>query len=44
MAQMHEQGVLDFPAETKGKGNQPIKPQMADAGTKVFKLSADKIE
>jgi uncharacterized cupredoxin-like copper-binding protein len=44
MARMHEQGVLDFPAETKGKGNQPIKPQIADDGTKVFKLTADEIE
>jgi FtsP/CotA-like multicopper oxidase with cupredoxin domain len=44
MARMHEQGVLDFPAETKGKGNQPIRPRIADDGTKVFELTADEIE
>jgi FtsP/CotA-like multicopper oxidase with cupredoxin domain len=44
MARMHEQGVLDFPAETEGKGNQPIEPEIADDGTKVFKLTADEIE
>jgi FtsP/CotA-like multicopper oxidase with cupredoxin domain len=44
MAQMHEQGVRDFPAETAGRGNQPMEPEVADDGTKVFKLAADEIE
>jgi FtsP/CotA-like multicopper oxidase with cupredoxin domain len=44
MAQMHEQGVLDFPAETEGKGNQPMEPVMTDDGTKVFELTANEIE
>jgi manganese oxidase len=44
MARMHEQGVLDFPAETQGKGNQPLEPEIADDGTKVFKLTADEVQ
>lgn len=44
MAQMHEQGVLDFPVESKGKGNQVLEPEIAEDGTKVFKLTADEVD
>ncbi|HSK95747.1 MAG TPA: multicopper oxidase domain-containing protein [Euzebyales bacterium] len=44
MARMHEQGVLDFPVASEGKGNQPLEPEVADDGTKVFALTADEIE
>ena len=40
MAQMHEQGVLDFPVESKGKGNQVLEPEVKADGTKVFELTA----
>lgn len=44
MAAMHEQGVADFPVETEGQGNQPLEPEIADDGTKVFELTAEEIE
>jgi FtsP/CotA-like multicopper oxidase with cupredoxin domain len=43
MARMHEEGVLNFPVESEGMGNQEIEPEIADDGTKVFKLTADEI-
>ena len=44
MAQMHEQGVLDFPVESEGMGNQVLEPEVDDDGTKVFRLTADEID
>jgi uncharacterized cupredoxin-like copper-binding protein len=44
MARLHEEGVLNFPVESEGKGNQVLEPEIADDGTKVFKLTADEIE
>lgn len=43
MVAMHEQGVADFPVETEGSGNQPLEPEIAADGTKVFELAADEL-
>lgn len=44
MAQLHDEGVAAFPAETEGQGNQPLEPEIEPDGTKVFTLVADEIE
>jgi len=44
MARMHEEGVLNFPVDSEGKGNQVLEPEIAADGTKVFRLTADEIE
>lgn len=36
----HEAGVRAFPAETAGKGNQPLEPEM-DGDVKVYHLTCD---
>ena len=43
MVAAHNEGIKAFPAESKGKGNQPIEPTIDD-GVKVFELTADEIE
>jgi manganese oxidase len=44
MAAKHEQGVADFPAETEGRGNQPLEPVIDADGMKVFELTATHVE
>ena len=44
MARLHEEGVKKFPVDSKGRGNQPMEPVIADDGTKVFELTADEID
>lgn len=44
MAELHDEGVAAFPAETEGEGNQPLEPEIEADGTKVFTLVADEIE
>ncbi|GLC27728.1 multicopper oxidase family protein [Roseisolibacter agri] len=39
MDAMHEKGIKAFPAATKGKGNQLLKPRIEN-GVKVFELTA----
>ena len=39
----HTEGVAAFPAKTKGKGNQVLKPTR-DGDVKVFELTADELE
>jgi manganese oxidase len=39
MDAMHEKGMKAFPAATKGKGNQVMKPRV-EGGVKVFELTA----
>ena len=40
----HDAAVTgSFPAETKGSGGRPLKPEMTADGTKVFVLTADEI-
>ncbi len=34
-----QESILAFPAETEGKGNQPLEPTIAPDGTKVFDLT-----
>ena len=34
------ESILEFPAETEGKGNTPLEPEIAADGTKVFELTA----
>jgi FtsP/CotA-like multicopper oxidase with cupredoxin domain len=43
MDAMHEAGVLAFPAETAGKGNQPLEFEM-DGDVKVFNLTCSAID
>ena len=43
MDAMHEAGIKAFPAESKGKGNQLLKPVM-DGQVKVFNLPVRKIQ
>ncbi len=43
MDRMHEEGVKAFPAQTVGKGNQPLQPRM-DGDVKVFELTAKVIQ
>jgi manganese oxidase len=43
MVKGHTEGVKAFPAETKGKGNQPLKFTEKD-GYKVFEVTADEID
>ena len=43
MDAMHEKGIKAFPAETRGKGNQVLKPRL-EKGVKVFDLIAEEIE
>ncbi len=43
MDAMHEAGVKAFPAETKGKGGQPLEYEM-DGDVKVFRLTSQVIE
>jgi FtsP/CotA-like multicopper oxidase with cupredoxin domain len=44
MARLHDEGVAAFPAETEGRGNQPLEPEVLADGTKVFELTADEVE
>ena len=37
--QAMEESMLAFPAETEGKGNQPLEPTILEDGTKEFKLT-----
>ena len=39
MDAMHERGMKAFPAKTRGRGNQPLKPRVEN-GVKVFELTA----
>jgi FtsP/CotA-like multicopper oxidase with cupredoxin domain len=34
------ESILEFPAETEGKGNTPLEPEVASDGTKLFELTA----
>ncbi|HEY3365053.1 MAG TPA: copper oxidase [Symbiobacteriaceae bacterium] len=43
MDKMHEAGIKAFPAETAGKGNQTLQPDM-DGDVKVFHLTVSKIQ
>jgi manganese oxidase len=43
MDAMHEEGVLAFPAETAGKGNQLLEYEM-DGDVKVFELTCSEID
>ena len=43
MDAMHEAGVKMFPAETKGKGGQPLEPEM-DGDVKVFDLICEVVQ
>jgi FtsP/CotA-like multicopper oxidase with cupredoxin domain len=43
MDAMHEKGVKAFPAETRGKGNQVLKPRLVK-GVNAFDLVAEEIE
>jgi len=40
MDQVMIDSMLAFPAETDGKGNQPLEPEVLADGTKVFELTA----
>jgi manganese oxidase len=44
MAEHDAARTATFPAETEGKGGQPLEPDIADDGTKVFSLTAAEIE
>lgn len=35
-----EQSIMEFPAETEGRGNQPLEPTVLEDGTKSFELTA----
>ncbi len=43
MDAMHEKGVKAFPAKSKGKGNQPLPPQMK-GGVKVYDLTCSEVD
>jgi manganese oxidase len=43
MDRKHEEGVLSFPAETEGKGLQPLEYEM-DGDVKVFEITCEKGE
>ncbi len=43
MDRHHEAGIRSFPAATKGKGNQPMRPRVEN-GVKVFDLAAEKLK
>jgi FtsP/CotA-like multicopper oxidase with cupredoxin domain len=36
--------ILAFPAETEGRGNQPLEPEILDDGTKHFELTASIVD
>jgi manganese oxidase len=40
MAEHDAARTATFPAETEGKGGRPMKPEIADDGTKVFRVTA----
>ena len=42
MAVSHQKGVEAFPADTKGAGNQPLRPTIEN-GAKVFELTAEEV-
>lgn len=42
-AAMHD-SMVTFPAETEGRGNQPLEPTILEDGTKRFELTAEIIE
>jgi manganese oxidase len=42
-AAMHD-SMVAFPAETEGRGNQPLEPTILEDGTKRFELTAEIIE
>jgi manganese oxidase len=42
-AAMHDT-ILEFPAETEGKGNQLLEPEILEDGTKRYELTAEIIE
>ena len=44
MAEAHEQGVADFPAETEGRGGEVLEPEIDDDGTLVWELTAEHVE
>ena len=39
----HRQGVVDFPAETKGTGNEVLEPTIED-GWKVYRITASEVQ
>ena len=39
----HRAGVEAFPAETEGRGNQPLEPRVEN-GVKVFELTAEEMQ
>jgi manganese oxidase len=39
-----EDTILEFPAATEGRGNQPLEPEILPDGTKRFELTAEIIE
>ncbi|MEX0657570.1 MAG: multicopper oxidase domain-containing protein [Egibacteraceae bacterium] len=43
MAAKHDD-LSAFPADTEGRGNQPLEPEVDDDGTLVFDLTAEEIE
>ena len=44
MAAMDAEVTASFPAKTKGKGGQTLKPKIGSDGTKVYEVTASKIE
>ena len=44
MLQHDEEVTGSFPAETEGKGGEELEPEIADDGTKIYKLTAEEIE
>jgi manganese oxidase len=43
MDRLHEEGILAFPAETEGRGNQPLEYKF-DGDVKVFEITCEKGE
>jgi FtsP/CotA-like multicopper oxidase with cupredoxin domain len=44
MEQIMQDSIGSFPAETEGKGAQPMEPEILDDGTKLFELTVDEVE
>ena len=44
MEQAMQDSIGSFPAETSGKGAQPLEPTILDDGTKLFELTVDEVD
>src|SRR5690606_10629226 len=44
MSRLMNESMLEFPAETEGKGNQVLEPEVKPDGTKVFELTAEIVD